>query len=118
MLTIHLHNVHFFAYHGLYEQEKLTGNDFELNLHIHYKPASPINSIEQTIDYAAVYQLVYNRMQLATPLLETVVMDIAVEILAQFSLAEEVYVHLIKVAPPIPNFQGAVGVSFQEKRNH
>jgi 7,8-dihydroneopterin aldolase/epimerase/oxygenase len=116
MLTIHLHNVQFFAYHGLYPQEKENGNHFELNCHVQYLPQQTITSIEQTIDYAAVYAIIENRMQQATPLLETVVMDICNLILEQFTMAQEVFVHLIKIQPPIDNFQGAVGVSYQVNR--
>lgn len=117
MLTIHLHNVQFFANHGLYEQEKVNGNHFELNCHIHYHPSQTITTIEETVDYASVYALIEKRMQQATPLLETVVMEIALEILHTFSLAEEVFVHLVKINPPIDNFTGGVGVSYQIKRD-
>ena len=34
MLTIQLHQLLFFAYHGLYEAEKINGNQFELDVDI------------------------------------------------------------------------------------
>jgi 7,8-dihydroneopterin aldolase/epimerase/oxygenase len=117
MLTIHLHNVQFFAHHGLFEHETVNGNHFELNCHVQYHPPKLVKHIEETINYASVFSIIENRMKVATPLLETVVMDIANEILQQFSLAEEVFVHLVKINPPIENFQGGVGVSYLIKRN-
>jgi len=117
MLSIYLNNVTFFAYHGLYDFEKLNGNYFEVNAEIKYIPAQFVQEIEQTINYAEVFELIQQRMQIATPLLETIVMDVAEKILAQFSLAQEVSVHLKKINPPIPKFNGSVAVSYSLKRN-
>ena len=116
MLSIHLNNVFFFAYHGLYEHEKLNGNNFEVNLTVNYQPTKLITNISETINYVAVYELLNNRMQLATPLLETLVMDIANQILAQFPLVEDTYISIKKMQPPIANFDGSVGVSYSLKR--
>ena len=50
-------------------------------------------------------------MSIATHLLETVASEIALAILAQFSLAETVTIAIKKLHPPIPTFQGSTGVS-------
>ncbi len=119
MLSIHLHNIILFAHHGLYEEEKVLGNEFELNITIKHSPQQlPVKHISDTVDYVAVYELVKKRMAVATPLLETVVTDIAQKILAQFSLAEEVFVSIRKMHPPIPQIQGSVGVSFSLQRKN
>lgn len=116
MLTIHLNNVPFFAYHGLYPAEKEKGNQFIVNLTIQYTPAKKIVNIEDTINYATVYELVSQRMAIATPLLETVVMEIAQTILTNFPLAMIVDIQLDKHNPPILNFGGTVGVSYHLTR--
>ncbi len=116
MLSIHLKNLIFKAYHGIYEEEKIQGNIFEVNIAIYHHPHHTIEAIEQTINYELVYELVNKRMQIATPLLETVVMDIAHLILQQFVLAEKVIVSVTKTNPPIKNFIGNVEVSFELKR--
>jgi dihydroneopterin aldolase len=117
MLSIHLYDVLFYAYHGLYEEEKLKGNQFIINLSVKYHPVvSPVTSIHQTIDYTALYQLVLQRMNITTPLLETIVMDIAAQILDRFAMAEEVNISIKKLHPPISNFEGHVGVSYELKR--
>ncbi len=117
MLSIHLHNVSFFAYHGLYDHEKINGNNFEVEVTINYQPPKHIEEIHETINYVEVYELLYKRMQQATPLLETLLMDIANKIMAQFSLAEEVFITIKKLAPPIADFDGSVGVSYRLKRS-
>ena len=78
----------------------------------------PVKHLTDTVDYIAVYELVKKRMAIPTPLLETVVTDIAQKILAQFSLAEEVFISLRKMHPPVPQMQGSVGVSFELKRKN
>jgi 7,8-dihydroneopterin aldolase/epimerase/oxygenase len=117
MLTIHLHNLQFKSFHGLYAEEKILGNHFEVNLTVKYQPKKlPIQSIEQTINYQNVFEIVEQQMSTPTALLETLVVAIANEILKQFSMAKEVDICIAKKNPPIPNFIGNVAVSYQIKR--
>jgi dihydroneopterin aldolase len=44
-------------------------------------------------------------------------MDIAVQILTRFAMAEEVNISIKKLHPPIANFEGSAGVSFELKRS-
>ncbi len=117
MMKIHLNNLCFFAFHGIYAEERLLGNDFEVNIEVGYTPISiPVLYINDTINYVEVYELVKQRMSTPTSLLETLATDIASAILAQFSLAEEVIISINKVRPPIEQFRGQLGVSFELKR--
>ncbi|KAF0240924.1 MAG: hypothetical protein FD183_885 [Chitinophagaceae bacterium] len=69
-MQIHLNDLRFFAYHGLYAEEKQLGNYFELNIDIQYTPIHlPITDINDTVNYAAVFELVSKRMAIPTPLL-------------------------------------------------
>lgn len=114
MLTIHLHNIRFFSHHGIYEEEKILGNDFELNITIKHSPRHlPVKHLAETVDYIEVYELVKKRMAVPTPLLETLATGIAQEILAQFSLAEAVFISIRKLYPPVSQLNGSVGVSFE-----
>lgn len=118
MLSIHLHNLEFKAHHGLYEEEKVLGNTFILDITIlHHTPKLPVLHMADTIDYVAVYELVKKRMAIPTPLLETVISEMALEILQQFSLAEEVKIAIKKIFPPIARMKGSVGVGFELKRS-
>lgn len=117
MFSIHLHQLQIHAYHGLYEEEKVLGNDFIIDLTVEYKPvALPVQELEHTINYVSLYELVQQHMQVATPLLETVVSNIAIDILAQFSLSEQVNISIRKLHPPIAQFIGATGVSLSLNR--
>lgn len=117
MLTIHLNNLQFHAYHGLYEEERKLGNNFEINITIQQrKVPAKITSLSETIDYSNVYQLVKKRMEQPTQLLETLAQEICVAILQNFLLADEVLFSIKKINPPIVQFQGSVGISFEMKR--
>lgn len=118
MLSIHLHHLQFFAHHGIYEEEKILGNRFEVNVELKHSSARlPVYRLEDTIDYVAVYELIRKRMAVPTPLLETLAMEIAQEILAKFSLAEEVFLSIRKLHPPVSGMEGSVGVCFTLKRS-
>ena len=118
MLQIHLKNLSFFAYHGIYSEERKLGNYFEVNIDIWHQPnVLPVLHIKDTIDYVSVYELVKKRMDKPTPLLETVVTEIAQSILARFSLATKIAISIDKLCPPILQFEGKVGVSFTLERN-
>lgn len=117
MLTIHLNKLLFHAKHGLYQEEKILGNEFEVNIVLkQYTVADEINSIHQTTDYAAVYGLVKDCFSKPTPLLETIAQHICKKILAQFVLVDEVSIQITKLHPPIVHFVGTVGISFVLKR--
>ena len=45
MLSIHLKNLIFKAYHGIYEEEKIQGNIFEVNIAIYHHPHHTIEAI-------------------------------------------------------------------------
>jgi 7,8-dihydroneopterin aldolase/epimerase/oxygenase len=113
MLYIHLHNLHFRSFHGLYEEERILGNDYELDLTVGAEPASlPVDHIDQTLDYTALYRLVKERMSVPTPLLETVITGISEEIRLKYAAVSKISISLKKLYPPVNNFEGAVGVSF------
>ncbi len=118
MLTIELTQLIFHGYHGLYEDEKTAGGEFEVNVSIDHHPGKiPVTNLEQTIDYSAVYELIKQSMQRRTYLLETIATKLAQEILLKFSQAEEVRVSIKKAHPPIKAFEGQVAVIFCLKRS-
>ncbi|NCI46305.1 dihydroneopterin aldolase [Sediminibacterium soli] len=117
MLSIHLHNLVFFAHHGIWAEEKLLGNEFEVNITVKHSPKKlPVRHLEDTVDYIAVYELVKQRMMVPTPLLETLATDIAGQILERFALASSVFISIRKMHPPAAQLNGSVGVSFEIDR--
>ena len=116
MITIHLHNVKFYSYHGIHEEEKVLGADFEVSANIQFHEEKEIiSSIQQTINYVDVYEIIKQRMDIPSKLLETVVMEIGTSLKSKFENIRFISIHLKKVHPPITGFQGGVGVSWEKQ---
>ena len=113
MLTIHLHQLHFHAYHGLYELEKSSGNTFEIDVDVMLNVDEKITRLNQTLNYATVYDIIKQRMKQPTPLLETVVQELTDLIRNIDDRICSINIRIKKISPPIENFQGIVGVSLK-----
>lgn len=113
MITLHLHNLKFTANHGLYTEEKLLGNEYEVDVEIHIGKSGKIDSILQTVNYVTVYHVIKNRIQQPTQLLETLVQEIAEQVHQLDDRIRGIYISIKKLYPPIANFEGSVGVSFK-----
>ncbi len=114
LLTISLNNVRFRAYHGVYPEERQKGNDFVVNMQVSYEPKSgTIMSLEDTIDYGALFTVMNSIMQQPVDLLETLVQEIAEAVHQKFSHVKEVIVSVEKLNPPIDKFSGSAAVSFK-----
>ena len=118
MLTIKLNDLRFYGYHGVYEEENITGGDFDVNVVVHFEPVKiPVRHMDETIDYTRLYDLVKRRMNKPTRLIETLAMEIAQEILDTFSIADNIEVTVIKLNPPIPFFRGNISATYSLKRS-
>jgi len=117
IMTIQLNDVKFYGYHGLYKEEQKVGNNFIVNLSIEFIPVShKITSISETIDYVQVYHLVNTRMKIPTPLLETIVVDIADSIFEKFSIAQKVNIQITKEKVYIHTLNGNMSVALSKTR--
>ena len=117
IMTIQLNDVKFYGYHGLYKEEQKVGNNFIVNLSIEFIPAAKkITCISETIDYVQVYHLVNTRMKMPTPLLETIVGDIADSIFEKFSIAQKVNIQITKEKVYIHTLNGNMSVALSKTR--
>jgi dihydroneopterin aldolase len=119
-MHIYLNDLIFNGFHGVYPAEKKIGNTFKVDVRIQMSPATKtIHQLEDTIDYVQVYALIQKIMAVPTPLLETIVANIADQILAAHPIAELVYVKITKLQLSIPYFEGTTAVDIERSRtNH
>ncbi|MCD6165317.1 dihydroneopterin aldolase [candidate division KSB1 bacterium] len=109
---IRISNMVFFAYHGLEEVEKQSGQRFEVDVELilDLQKAGRSDNLNNTVDYRRVYEVVeeiviegdYN-------LLEAIAEDIAAAILKKFRV-EEVVVRVRKPQVPLPGLSDGVEV--------
>ena len=117
MLTIHLSNLRFHGFHGLYEEEKIIGGDFLVDADIEMdEPRSLIKSLHESLNYVQAYECIKKSMDHPTPLIETIAMEIAQNILNLSTSVQKVSISIKKISPPIINFIGQVGISYARSR--
>ena len=115
-ITVQLNKLRFFAYHGLYDEELKTGNEFEVSLKITFlTDKGIITHLHDTVNYVQVYNLVKELMQHREQLLETIAMKIAIRINEEFPAVNCVEVTIVKLQPPIINFSGNVAVTYRKE---
>jgi 7,8-dihydroneopterin aldolase/epimerase/oxygenase len=112
LFSIHLKNLRFTAFHGVHEEEKILGNEFEVNITVHFIAAGKVVQLEDTINYAAIFAIAKQRMQVPTGLLETVAQEMATAVQAMDKRITEVLVSIDKLNTPIEGLQGRAGVTY------
>ena len=113
LITIELKELHFYAYHGLYAEEKKAGNEFEINLTVSYSPVSgTITGISDTVNYAELYALLKKEMQHPRHLLETLMMEVTEAIHLSFPMIKKIEISITKLHVPIVQFTGTAAVRF------
>jgi dihydroneopterin aldolase len=117
-MHIYLNDLIFNGFHGVCPAEKKIGNTFKVDVRIQFNPATKtIEQLEQTIDYVEVYHLIQKIMSVPTPLLETIVANIADQILEAHPIAEAVYVKITKQQLAVPYFEGTTAVDIERFRS-
>ena len=116
MITVQLHQLLFTAYHGVHEEEKVLGNEYIVDCAVEFYEKTPvIYEINETVNYAAIYDIIKNRMAIPTRLLETVVMEIGNEIILHYPDLKSIDITVKKSHPLIEGLRGSVGVSWHKK---
>ncbi|ULQ57729.1 dihydroneopterin aldolase [Flavihumibacter rivuli] len=116
MLTVHLKDVIIHAYHGLYEGEERTGNNFEVNLSVSYEAKKgKLDDLKHLISYEDLFRIVQKRMNTPTPLLEELADGIICKIHQEYSQVQKVEISIFKLQAPITGMQGKVGITLVRK---
>lgn len=103
MDCIELRGLKFYAYHGVLEQERIVGNEFEVDLYMGFDATRAMehDSLGGTIDYADVIALVEKEMDIPSKLLEHVAWRIRQSLLLRFPRLLSLKVAITKFAPPV-----------------
>lgn len=114
MMSISLDDVLFHANHGLFEQETAVGNDFKVNLTVHYAVTTPVDDthLDALLSYADLYAIVAEEMACPRKLLETLAVTIAERVRAKFPQVTSGLVSITKMRPPIAHMRGSATVTY------
>ena len=117
MGQIRLNGMEFYAYHGCYCEEQLTGNNFVVDVTMDYdmKKASGSDELCDALNYAEACGLVKQEMAVSSHLLEHLSNRILDRLFEQFPQLNEATVCVTKLNPPIGGQMQGVSVSQQRK---
>lgn len=101
--TIIIEGLRLFGYHGVGEQERIVGNTFEFDIKLHCGeiPAMQTDSIDGTISYADIIDIVKEENSHPSALLERLAFRIAAAIREKYPTAIAGSVAVYKPAPPV-----------------
>jgi dihydroneopterin aldolase len=98
-----LEGLEFHAFHGVYRHERESGNWFEIDIAVEtdFSAAAENDDLAGTVNYEALFQIVKEKMEEPSKLLETVANKIASDVLARLPSVSNVELKIAKLNPPI-----------------
>ena len=111
-------NIRLHAFHGVMPQERITGNDYLVSVSADcpLAAAAESDSVDDTLNYAHIYNIVKEEMALQSNLVEHVAGRIGRRVLAEFPLADNVRVEVVKLNPPMGAACDGAGVELTVRR--
>jgi dihydroneopterin aldolase len=103
MAVISIEGMEFFAYHGCFEEEKIIGTKFRIDvfLTVDTTKAEQTDNLHDTVNYQSVYRLIKDEMDIKSNLLEHVGRRIINKILKAFGQVKSVRLKIRKMNPPL-----------------
>lgn len=119
MDVIHLAGIEVFAHHGVFEHEKINGQRFVVDVDVEFDASRAImtDSVEDTLNYAELAQLVHDEVQRdPMDLLEAVAFRVIRSVFDAYP-AERVTVTIHKPDVDMPVMLDQVAVTISRARN-
>jgi len=103
MDCIELKKLILYAYHGVLKHERIIGNNYRIDLKLFLDLSKAIESdmLEDTLDYADIFDLVKEEMAIHSQLLEHVAGRIVGKIKQKYPNISKITIRLAKINPPI-----------------
>lgn len=102
--TIEIDRLRVWARHGVLEQERVVGNEFEVSVRLDYPPALKAvetDCVDDTLNYAVVIELIQSVMAEPSALLEHVAGRIKDAVMERYPAIEAGKITVTKLAPPV-----------------
>ena len=112
---IKIERMKFHARHGVSEQERMVGNDFEVSVELCYpfEASMETDHLADTLNYAEAYDIVAAEMAVPSQLLENVAGRIIKSLTSRFPLIKGGKVTVAKITPPITGEMASVAVTVE-----
>ncbi len=89
------------AFHGVLEQERRVGNDFEVSVAVSYPVVVGSDDLSSTLNYAELIYIVKEVMAVPSALLEHVAFRIREAVTSRWPLIDGGSVKVAKLTPPV-----------------
>ncbi len=115
MSMIAIEGMEFYAYHGCFEEEKIIGTGFMVDLYLttDTSKAEKTDSLHETVNYLKVYQVVKKEMQVSSNLLEHISRRILLAVQREFPQIDWAKVKIQKLNPPLGGKMKSVSVTLE-----
>lgn len=112
IFRIRLKDMRFYSRIGVLEEERVLGNKFDVDVELEIDGSEFINeTLERTVNYAEVYEIVKGEMGKNRMLLESTAKAISESLKMKWGNILRSKVEITKVTVPIPGFTGEAGVT-------
>ncbi|WP_258105185.1 dihydroneopterin aldolase [Marinoscillum sp. MHG1-6] len=103
MGKVSLEGMEFYARHGYYEEERIIGNKYsvDVTIEVDFSEAAETDHLEGTVNYEKVYEIVAGVMAVDALLLEHLAGKIIKDLKAHFPRIKSTTVKVSKYNPPI-----------------
>lgn len=117
---VYLKEIRFYAFHGVMPQEQLVGGEFMVSLRVAYpfEAAMESDDVTDTLNYAELYALVKEQMDIPSRLLEHVAGRIVKAIQMQYPQVTRIELMITKKNPPMGADCEGAGVEVIWKIEH
>jgi len=119
MGLIRIEQMEFYSFHGCYEEERIVGNRFIVDLELETDCSKPCktDSIRDTLNYQTAYDLVKEEMKTKSYLLEHIASRILDRLFEEFPQLDRASVKVAKLNPPMGGKIKAVSVEMERLRD-
>lgn len=116
--SIELRDIHLYAHHGVMPQERTIGAWFtiDIKLTINDHSCAYSDSIDNTVSYADVYEIIKKEMEIPSNLLEDVCRRIMLRLFDNFMSVTDISITLTKDTPPMGGDRLSAAVTLRGKR--
>lgn len=99
-----LKNIQIYGYHGVLPEERIIGTNYILNLELNadVSKATETDALEDTLNYAAVNEIIREEMAIPSNLIEHAAGRIFRRLRGEFNMLIGIKMELLKTNPPMP----------------